>query len=47
MGMYAARNTVYIGKDGKILYVDRDVKPATAGADLAARLEVLGLARRP
>jgi len=44
--MFAARHTFYIGKDGKILYVDRDVKPATAGADLAARLESLGVARR-
>lgn len=32
------RWTFYIGKDGKILYIDKDVKVATAGADVAARL---------
>lgn len=43
-GKYAARHTVYIGPDGKILHVDRAVKPATAGADIAARLKELGVA---
>jgi len=33
--------TFYIGKDGKILYVDRQVKAATAGADAVARLKEL------
>ncbi len=46
MGLYAARNTVYIGADGKILYVDRDVSPGTAGKDLVARLQELGIPRR-
>ena len=46
MGAYASRHTVYIGKDGKILHVDREVKPATAGADIADRLAALGVARR-
>ncbi len=46
LGTFASRHTVFIGKDGKILYVDRDVKPATAGADLADRLAALGVARR-
>jgi len=35
------RWTFYVGKDGKILYVDRQVKAATAGADAAARLKEL------
>lgn len=44
---YCSRHTVYIGADGKILYVDRSVKPSTAGEDVAARLEELGVARQP
>ena len=44
-GAYAARHTIYIGKDGKILYVDTDVSVSTAGDDVAARLERLGVAR--
>ena len=35
------RWTFYIGKDGKILFVDRQVKAATAGADAVARLKEL------
>jgi peroxiredoxin Q/BCP len=42
----AKRWTFYIGKDGKILYIDRDIDVSTAGADLAARLAALGVARR-
>ena len=43
---YAARYTYYIGKDGTILFVDRDVKPATAGEDIARRLAGLKIPRR-
>ena len=43
---YAARNTFYIGADGKILFVDREVNPQSAGDDTAARLEKLGVPRR-
>ncbi len=46
MGLYAARHTVYIGADGKILYIDRNVSPGSAGKDLVARLEELGIPRR-
>lgn len=42
-GKRAARNTVYIGADGKILLIDRDVSPRTAGADMVAQLEKLGI----
>jgi len=42
----AKRWTFYIGKDGRILYVDRAVKPETAGADVAAKLAELGVARK-
>lgn len=45
-GLYAARHTIYIGADGEVLYVDSDVKPDTAGEDLAARLDALGVERR-
>ncbi len=40
------RWTFYIGKDGKILYVDKDVKVSTAGADIAGRLAKLGVAKK-
>ena len=43
---YPQRWTFYIGTDGKLLYVDREVKPASAGADVAARLTALGVAKR-
>ena len=42
----AKRWTFYIGKDGKILYVDRDVHVNSAGADIAARLAELGVAKK-
>ncbi len=42
----AKRWTFYIGKDGKILAIDKDVKTDTAGADIAAKLAELGVARR-
>ena len=45
-GKYAARHTFYIGPDGKILHVDREVKPSTSGADIAARLKELGVAAK-
>ena len=41
----ASRWTFYIGADGKILYIDKAVKPATAGSDLASRLSALGIAK--
>lgn len=43
-GEYAHRWTFYIGKDGKILAIDREVHPATAGADITAHLTALGVA---
>jgi peroxiredoxin Q/BCP len=46
VGLFAARHTFYIGADGKILFIDRKVKAATAGDDLAARLEQLGIPPR-
>lgn len=43
---FASRWTFYIGKDGRILYIDQSVKPATAGADVAARLAALGVEKK-
>jgi thioredoxin-dependent peroxiredoxin len=40
-GDYASRHTFYIGRDGRVLYVDREVKPQSAGDDVAKRLEEL------
>ena len=42
----ASRWTYYIGKDGKVLEIDRDVKTATAGEDLKKNLERLGIPKR-
>jgi peroxiredoxin Q/BCP len=43
---FASRCTVYIGKDGNVLMVDREVNTKTAGADVAKRLGELGIAKR-
>jgi len=43
---FARRWTFYIGGDGKIAYIDKAVNTATAGADLAARLEALGAKKK-
>ncbi len=41
----AARHTFYIGKDGTILAIDRDVNPETSAEDMAATLGELGIAK--
>jgi thioredoxin-dependent peroxiredoxin len=43
---YANRWTFYIGKDGKILEIDKAVKPATSAEDMAAKLGELKVAAR-
>ena len=40
---YAMRWTFYIGPDGTILDIDHQVKPGTAGEDMAAELTKLGV----
>ncbi len=45
-GKLARRWTYYIGGDGKILAVDKEVKTATHGADIAAKLKELGVAEK-
>ena len=42
----AIRWTFYIGVDGKILDVQRQVTPSTHGRDVAAKLAELGVQRR-
>ena len=42
----AKRWTFYIGKDGKILAIDKDVKVDTAGGDVAAKLGALGVPKK-
>ena len=42
----ANRWTFYIGKDGKILAIDKAVKPDTSAQDMVAKLGELGVAKR-
>ena len=37
------RHTFYIGKDGKILFIDKEINAATSAEDMAAKLEELGI----
>ena len=41
-----ARWTIYIGIDGKILYVDKQVLPSSHGRAVAAKLAELGVPKR-
>jgi thioredoxin-dependent peroxiredoxin len=43
----ASRQTFFIGADGKVLAIDRNVNPATAAEDIAARLGELNTPKRP
>jgi peroxiredoxin Q/BCP len=45
-GGMANRWTFYIGPDGKITAIDKEIKPATAAEDMAAKLGELGVPRR-
>ena len=40
---FASRWTFYIGPDGKILAIDKAVKPATSAEDMAAKLGELNV----
>ncbi len=42
---YAARHTFYIDKHGKIVAIDRQVKPSTSAQDMAAMLASLNIER--
>jgi len=43
LGMLPNRWTFYIGKDGRIAAIDKQVKPATSAEDMAAKLKELGI----
>lgn len=43
---FANRVTFYIGKDGKIAHIDRNVATGNHGADIAAKLAELGVAKK-
>jgi len=43
---FSNRWTFYIGKDGKILHIDKIVRTSSHGADLAVRLKELGVAEK-
>ena len=40
------RHTFYIGTDGKILFIDTNIRPATSAEDMAAKLKELGVPAR-
>lgn len=42
----AKRHTFYIGKDGRILKIDTDIKPDTSAEDMARTLGELGVDKR-
>ena len=42
---FASRWTFYIGMDGRILDIDKQVRVSSHGADVAAKLEELGIPR--
>jgi thioredoxin-dependent peroxiredoxin len=43
---WASRWTFFIGKDGHILFIDKDVHPSTHADDVAVKLEELGVAKQ-
>jgi peroxiredoxin Q/BCP len=42
----AARHTIYIGKDGKVLLVDDAIKTETAAQDMLKHFERLGVEKK-
>jgi len=46
MGLFAARHTFVISREGRILEINTKVRSRSAGEQLIARLESLGIARR-
>ena len=43
---FPKRHTIYIGKEGKILMVDRSINPGTSAEDMVTNLQRLGVAKR-
>jgi len=44
---FASRWTFYIGADGRVLDVDRDVRPGSHGRDVASKLSELKVPKAP
>ena len=44
-GMFARRWTFYIGVDGRVQYIDKEVDPKRHGQDIVEKLEELGVPR--
>jgi thioredoxin-dependent peroxiredoxin len=42
----ASRWTFFIGRDGRILFIDREVSPTSHGGDILARVQALGMVSR-
>jgi peroxiredoxin Q/BCP len=45
-GQYPARHTFYIGQDGKVLFIDKQVNASGHGADMVKKLTELGVAKK-
>ena len=45
-GRFSSRCTFYIGKDGKILHIDKKVNSGQHAADVVKKLGELGVAKR-
>ena len=43
---FSSRWTYYVGKDGKILHIEKKVKAASHGEDIAKKLKELGIAEK-
>ena len=43
---FARRWTFYIAPDGRILHIDKEVKPASSGTDMVEKLGELKIAKR-
>lgn len=43
---FASRFTFFIGQDGRILYIDKQVSPSSHGKSIAAKLAALGVRKR-
>jgi peroxiredoxin Q/BCP len=43
---FASRVTFYIGLDGRILHIDKQVSPAVHGRNIALKLAELGVGKR-
>lgn len=45
-GLFTKRRTFYIDRQGVVRHIDRKVKPAEHGGEIAAQLQALGFPRK-